>query len=870
MRKLFVVCIICLVGNLHAAERATNPFIKHMFTADPSAHVWEDGRLYVYPSTDIKGKGYRSMDGYHVFSTDDMLNWKDHGEILHSRDVDWSGVSGSMWAPDCVYKDGIYYFYFPHTNDDGEWEIGIATSTKPASDFKVKGTVKGATTYCDPCVFIDDDGQAYLYAVVNKKCYAVKLKKNMMEIDGEWVLQELDDHREGPFVFKREGIYYLMYPDNAKDGHQMRYAMSSNPMGPWDCKGVFLEKTSSYTTHGSIVEYKGTWYLFYHSADLSGGKATNRSICFDEVTFNDDGTINMVQQTRGIDMEKGGNPIITHMYTADPSAHVWADGKMWIYPSHDQDDATSYGSMNGHHVFSSPDLVNWTDHGQIMHTDDISWARRGNLWAPDCAYKDGTYYYYYPARDKNNKNRIGVATSSSPSGPFTDSGSYIEGTDEIDPACFIDDDGQAYLYWGGHRDALRIVKLNDDMKSHSGVKYVTLPKFYEGPWMHKRNGIYYLSYATGTHAPIAYCTSTSPMGPFTYQGILMDAVPGCVTNHHSIVKFKGRWYIFYHSAALSGRNHRRSVCVDYLYYNEDGTIKKVVQTEEGVSPVPFNVALNATATQSSTDFNAEPGRAVDGNTSSEREDASVTCTRSESNAWWQVDLGTDFLVDEIKIWNQTGAAGAEKLSDYTISILDEKQAEVWSRHQTSPAERPTSVYVGGKVGRIVKVQLTGTDALSLAEVEVLATSIPIPKKLINSNVAKGKPATQSSTSHRASASKAVDGNTAGAFFDGSVTHTGNEENAWWQVDLEESYEIGDINIWNRSDDSAKGRLSDYTVYVLDDRLNEVWSSHQTKQAKFPTTLNAGGAKGRYVKVQLNSGTNGLCLAEVQVFPKIKN
>lgn len=301
-KQLIIAFIISSVASLQAQERASNPFVKHMFTADPSAHVWEDGRLYVYPSTDIKGKGYRAMDGYHIFSTDDMITWTDHGEVLHSRDVPWSGGPGAMWAPDCVFRDGIYYYYFPHHNNKGkEWEIGVATSTKPASDFKVQGFVKGGTTFCDPCVFIDDDGQAYLYAVVNAKTYAAKLKDNMMEIDGEMVLQtELYDHREGPFVFKRNGMYYLIYPDNTKGGHQMRYAMSDSPLGPWESKGVFLEKTSALTTHGSIVEYKGQWYLFYHNADLSGGRKGNRSICFDTVTFNDDGTINLVEQTPSV------------------------------------------------------------------------------------------------------------------------------------------------------------------------------------------------------------------------------------------------------------------------------------------------------------------------------------------------------------------------------------------------------------------------------------------------------------------------------------------------------------------------------------------------------------------------------------------
>jgi beta-xylosidase len=300
-RTSFILLMAITAGTLQSAERASNPFVKHMFTADPSAHVWDDGRLYVYPSTDIEGKGYRSMDGYHVFSTDDMINWTDHGEILHSRDVEWSGGPGVMWAPDCVYKDGIYYYYFPHKNVNKHWELGVATSTKPASDFKVQGFVKGGTSFCDPCVFIDDDGQAYLYAVTKVKTYAAKLKDNMMEIEGKMVLQtELFDHREGPFVFKRNGMYYLMYPDNTEGGHQMRYAMSNNPLGPWESKGVFLEKTSALTTHGSIVEYKGQWYLFYHNADLSGGRKGNRSICFDTVSFNEDGTINRVVQSPSV------------------------------------------------------------------------------------------------------------------------------------------------------------------------------------------------------------------------------------------------------------------------------------------------------------------------------------------------------------------------------------------------------------------------------------------------------------------------------------------------------------------------------------------------------------------------------------------
>ncbi|MDQ8195626.1 family 43 glycosylhydrolase [Coraliomargarita sp. SDUM461004] len=305
--KHILVLLLAGVGSLMAdPQRRSNPIVSHMFTADPSAHVWEDGRLYVYPSTDTSSPaGYATMDGYHVFSTDDLITWVDHGEILHSDDVPWGRERGGyMWAPDCAYKDGTYYFYFPHPSGNDHrktWKIGVATSQNPASGFEVQGYIEGLTPQIDPCVFIDDDGQAYLYHGGPAPVYAGKLKDNMMEIEGAMVAQEgLHDLREGPYVFKRNAIYYLIYPDNSSGGHRMNYAMSEHPLGPWESKGVLLDETSVLTTHGSCVEYKGQWYLFYHSGALSGGIEHNRSICFDPIFFNEDGTIRKVEQSRGV------------------------------------------------------------------------------------------------------------------------------------------------------------------------------------------------------------------------------------------------------------------------------------------------------------------------------------------------------------------------------------------------------------------------------------------------------------------------------------------------------------------------------------------------------------------------------------------
>ncbi len=306
--NLYITIIIFGAFHSNAQERRSNPFVSHMFTADPSAHVWEDGRLYVYPSTDnAPPRGYKTMDGYHVFSTEDMITWKDHGEILNSGQVAWGRKEGGfMWAPDCAYKDGVYYYYFPHPSGADfkkTWKIGVATSTKPASDFKEQGYIEGLEAFIDPCVFIDDDDKAYLYIAGHNQCYGVKLKENMTELDGELIKQTgLDGFREGPFVFKRNDIYYLIYPDDFPKFNKMRYAMGKNPLGPWENNEVFLNSTDVITTHGSVVEYKGQWYLFYHNGNLSGGIGPNRSICFDPIYFNEDGTIKMVEQTLGVQL----------------------------------------------------------------------------------------------------------------------------------------------------------------------------------------------------------------------------------------------------------------------------------------------------------------------------------------------------------------------------------------------------------------------------------------------------------------------------------------------------------------------------------------------------------------------------------------
>jgi len=314
---------------------------------------------------------------------------------------------------------------------------------------------------------------------------------------------------------------------------------------------------------------------------------------------------------------------VTHIFTADPSAHVF-NGKLYIYPSHDRetpiednDNGDQY-DMVDYHVLSLPSIPGpVTDHGIALSMETIPWVAK-QLWAPDAAFKDGKYYLYFPARDKENIFRIGVATSDVPEGPFQPEKGPIEGSYSIDPATFVDEDGSAYLYfgglWGGQLQcwmkegifdptmsgpkepsgravealAPRVAKLSEDMlsfESKDTALVILAPetgkpiladdharRFFEAAWMHKYKGTYYFSYSTGDTHFLVYATGSSPLGPFTYRGKILDPVLGWTT-HHSIVEFQGKWWLFYHDASLSkGVNHLRSVKCRELIYDEQGNI----------------------------------------------------------------------------------------------------------------------------------------------------------------------------------------------------------------------------------------------------------------------------------------------------------
>ncbi len=318
------------------------------------------------------------------------------------------------------------------------------------------------------------------------------------------------------------------------------------------------------------------------------------------------------------------SPLVKHIYTADPSAHVF-DGKIYVYPSHDIDageafdDLGSHFAMEDYHVISMDSIhSDAKDNGVALHVNDVPWAEK-QMWAPDAAHKNGKYYLYFPAKDFDGIFRIGVAVSDSPIGPFVAQPEAIKNSFSIDPAVFEDEDGSYYMYfgglWGGQLQRWRtgkfkseqpesptaylpkddepallplVTKLTDDLLEFSEKpKQVQIldekgelllagdneRRFFEAAWMHKHQGKYYFSYSTGDTHFICYAIGRNPYGPFTYAGRILNPVVGWTT-HHSICKVEGKWYLFYHDSSLSkGVTHLRSIKVAEITHNADGFIE---------------------------------------------------------------------------------------------------------------------------------------------------------------------------------------------------------------------------------------------------------------------------------------------------------
>ena len=297
MIRIGVVFVFVAISII---SKAQNPILKKndtgfIYAADPAAEVFNN-TVYVYCSRDIlNAVSYRTMQDYAVLESSDMKTWINHGVVLKPREYDWA--HGQMNAPDVAYKDGWYYFYFPYDKT----HIGVAKSRTPVGPWEEAVTEK-ITTIFDPCVIVDDDGQAYIYGNDHKVdigepgCHIMgaKLKDNMIELDGPWMRLSEETVNEAVHVFKRNGIYYF----SARARKVTKYWMADKPLPQFaTLKGELAPDSPSSPNHASVVEFKGEWYFFYHRGDVNDGSRVTRSACFEKMTFCEDGTIMPITYT---------------------------------------------------------------------------------------------------------------------------------------------------------------------------------------------------------------------------------------------------------------------------------------------------------------------------------------------------------------------------------------------------------------------------------------------------------------------------------------------------------------------------------------------------------------------------------------------
>jgi hypothetical protein len=328
--------------GLPLALAAQNPIIRNQFTADPTARVFNN-KVYLYPSHDImppagQRQDWFCMEDYHVFSSENLTDWTDHGMIVTQNKVPWVRPNSySMWAPDCVERNGKYYFYFPSAPAEGRggFAVGVAIADSPEGPFIPEPEPIKGINGIDPCVLQASDGNAYIFWG-NGRC--AKLKPNMkeladdnpketvkwgnreVEMTGVHCLKDLPNRQaEGPFAFEYNGNYYLTYPYVRENTEVLGYAMSKNPMGPYEYKGIIMAEhpNGCWTNHHSIINYKGQWYIFYHTNFFSPKDDKRRSACIEKLTFNADGTIQEVKETmRGVGINQATERIEIDRFNA--------------------------------------------------------------------------------------------------------------------------------------------------------------------------------------------------------------------------------------------------------------------------------------------------------------------------------------------------------------------------------------------------------------------------------------------------------------------------------------------------------------------------------------------------------------------------
>ncbi|MFG6686053.1 family 43 glycosylhydrolase [Mariniflexile sp. HNIBRBA6329] len=558
---------------------------------DPHILRTEDGKHFYMVATDMNTvkSGWDTNPGIVMLKSNNLLDWESSIINLEKqypkkfKNVKW------VWAPQTIYDPKVkkYLVYFTvRFHDDLNLDFYSAYANKDFSGFEKAPTLmyraKDGAIDSD---IIFKDGTYHLFYKGNTKDKDGKEIKNGIKqatsnsLQGPWIesFDYIDVYANTSTNVEGSSVFKL----NDSDDYILMYDLYSNGRYEFQCtKDLynFTSETESFTKnffprHGSVI-----------SITKYEAKRLNKK--WDGVPAS------LLTNANGEYLFKPeGNPIIKHKYTADPAAFV-VDETLWLYTGHDFAGGQTGYKMKDWCVFSTTDLQNWTEHPIPLKITDFSWATSGAAYAGHVIEKNGKYFWYI----SSNSTGIGVAVSEKPEGPFKDALGKPLLTNKdcfasshawacIDPAVFTDDDGQSWIFWGNGQ--CYYAKLKENMIEIDGdIKQINFDgfEFTEAPWVHKHNNKYYLSYATGFPEKIAYAMADTIDGPYVYKGILNEIAGNSNTNHQAILDFKGKTYFIYHNGAIQtdGGSYSRSVCIDKLEYNTDGTIKPIIMTSSGI------------------------------------------------------------------------------------------------------------------------------------------------------------------------------------------------------------------------------------------------------------------------------------------------
>jgi len=563
---------------------------------DPHILRGEDRKTFYMVATDMftHKNGWGSNPGITMLKSNDLLHW-DHCIVDLAKDypekfseVQW------VWAPQTIFDPqvGKYLVYFTiRFKNDSNLDFYCAYANEDFTGFENEPTLMFRAKYgaIDGDIIYKDGLYHLFYKGNTKDKNGVEFKNGIQQatsksLKGPWKedFNYLDAYADTSIVVEGSSVFKL----NNSDEYILMYDLYAN--GRYEFQRStdlfrFTQKPENFTNnfnprHGSVI-------------GITKDEARRLNEKWGGVP------VSLLQPTKEGDRYQfttNGNPFIKHHFTADPAALVNND-TLWLFTGHDFEGGQKGYKMKDWLVFSTTDMKNWTEYPVPLKITDFSWAKSGDAFAAHAVERGGKYFWYV----STNWSGIGVAVADSPEGPYKDALGKPLLTNEdcfdsdhswacIDPAIFVDDDDQAWIFWGNGQ--CYYAKIKENMIEIDGeVKRINFEGFLftEAPWVHKYKGKYYLTYATEFPEKIAYAVADKIDGPYEYKGLLNEIAGNSNTNHQAIVEFKGKWYFIYHNGGINtnGGSYSRSVCIDELFYNENNTLQRIQMTTEGVDKI---------------------------------------------------------------------------------------------------------------------------------------------------------------------------------------------------------------------------------------------------------------------------------------------